>query len=276
MKRIVILTGSELRHDFLRKAFGLADGLEVCATYREGLEKSLETVVDQKSAGADLQLRHITARAQAEEDFFGAFVRLTPDRSIPIDIPKGDINQDCHVDAIRKMAPDLLIAYGCSLIKSALLEEFSGRFVNVHLGLSPYYRGSGTNFWPLVNGEPEFVGATFMHIDAGIDTGNVIHQMRARIFPDDDPHRIGNRLIADMTGVYIRIIQKFENMAALPQITPPSEVKVYLQRDFSPESVVRLYAAFNDGLIERYLEDRENREAHAPIVCNPYLGRINL
>jgi len=48
------------------------------------------------------------------------------------------------------------------------------------LGLSPYYLGSGTNYWPLVNEKPEFVVATFMHIDTDIDTEEIIHQIRAK------------------------------------------------------------------------------------------------
>src|SRR5690606_10372264 len=103
-----------------------------------------------------------------------------------------------------------------SLIREPLLSAFQGRFLNVHLGLSPYYRGSGTNFWPLVNGEPEFVGATFMHIDAGVDTGEVIHQIRARIFPGDTPHQIGNRLIADMARVYAALIRDFDRLERMP------------------------------------------------------------
>ena len=53
---------------------------------------------------------------------------------------------------------------------------FSRKFLNVHLGLSPYYRGSGTNVWPLINTEPDMVGATLC-IDAGIDNGEIIHQI---------------------------------------------------------------------------------------------------
>lgn len=269
--RIVVLTGAELRHDFVRKAFGLAEGIEVLASYREGLEKSLATVVDRSAPGADLQLRHIAARTLAERDFFGAFVDLTPDRSNPVDLPKGAINEAHHVDAIRALAPDLLVAYGCSLIKGPLLEEFAGRFVNVHLGLSPYYRGAGTNFWPLVNGEPEFVGATFMHIDAGIDTGEVIHQMRATVHPGDDPHRIGNRLIADMTATYVRLVRRFAELGTLPQVPEPETVRVYRQKDFTAEATEALYAAFADGLVDRYLAEAPQRLARAPIVENPRL-----
>ena len=87
-------------------------------------------------------------------------------------IKKGEINNIHIVKKILKLNPDLLICYGSSLINSVLLEKFKERFINVHLGLSPYYRGAGTNIWPLINLEPQYVGAPFMFIDARVDTGS--------------------------------------------------------------------------------------------------------
>lgn len=178
MTKIIILTGAELRHSYVRRYIALDPQIEVLSTYCEGVEKSIQAMVEQESNN-DLRLKHLTARQQSEVDFFAAFVDNSADNSHPVFIPKGEINTSEIVQKIISAQPDLIIAYGCSLIKEPLLSAFKGRFLNVHLGLSPYYRGSGTNYWPLVNGELEFVGATFMHIDAGIDTGNIIHQIRA-------------------------------------------------------------------------------------------------
>lgn len=268
MKRIVILTGTELRHHFVRSAIALAEGIEVVRSFCEGAEKSLGNLIDPTADGAALQRAHVAARARAEEDFFAPFVSLAPDHSNPTLIPKGAINEPECVAAIRECAPDLLVAYGCSLIRNPLLSMFEGRFLNVHLGLSPYYRGSGTNFWPLVNGEPEYVGATFMHIDAGVDTGRIIHQIRARVFPGDTPHQIGNRLIADLVPAYIGVIRDFDRLEDPPQPPEPERTRVYRNKDFTPLSVAMLYAAFADGLVPRYLAEREAREARAPILRN--------
>ena len=123
--------------------------------------------------------------------------------------------------------------YGCSIIQEPLLSVFDGRFVNVHLGLSPYYRGSGTNFWPLVNKEPEFVGATFMHIDSGIDTGEIIHQIRADYFWGDTPSSIGNRLILKMSATLKDLILNFDNLHVNLPKASTCESKVYKKIDFS-------------------------------------------
>lgn len=267
--RIVILTGSELRHAYMRKAIALAEGIEVARSYCEGTEKSLANIVRQQQRGDDIRLGHLAAREQSEQDFFASFVALAPDRSAPVFLPKGAINEPAHCGEIEALAPDLVVAYGCSLIREPLLTRFQGRFLNVHLGLSPYYRGTGTNFWPLVEGRPEYVGATFMHIDAGIDTGEVIHQIRAEVAPGDGPHQIGNRLIRDVAHAYAEVIRNFRDLPRMPQIAVPEDEKVFRNSDFSPASVDALYRSFREGMVERYLSAHAARVAAVPIVRNP-------
>ena len=82
---------------------------------------------------------HVNARTQFEKDFFGNFIKSTVDYSNPIYLKKGEINNHSVVENILKLNPDLLVCYGSSLIKSKLIELFNKKFLNVHLGLSPYY-----------------------------------------------------------------------------------------------------------------------------------------
>ena len=45
-----------------------------------------------------------------------------------------------------------------------------------------------------MNNEPEYAGATFMFLDKGIDTGNIIHQIRPEINLNDDYYKISAKL----------------------------------------------------------------------------------
>ena len=274
MKKVIILTGSELRHTFMRKAIALDSDIEVVGSYCEGSEKSLQTQMTQQKSSESLELRHLTARGQSEKDFFEAFVSLTPDRSNPKQISKGEINDMGIIEEIIDLSPDIIVAYGCSIIKESLLKAFEGRFVNIHLGLSPYYRGSGTNFWPLVNNEIEYVGVTFMYIDAGIDTGEIIHQMRARVYVNDTPHQIGNRLIYDIAKAICELIVHFDVLEDMEQIPIPKNVKVYKNSDFTKESVQKLYENFADGIVKDYINrDEENKIS---IIENPVLKALTI
>ena len=49
-----------------------------------------------------------------------------------------------------------------------------------------------------------------MYLDEGIDTGEIIHQGRPKIFPYDNPHQIGNRLIKKMTKDFIKLVINFD------------------------------------------------------------------
>jgi hypothetical protein len=259
MKKIVILTGSELRHVFFRMYMAQSEGIQVINTYCEGQEKSLRATVGRDYSGNSMRSTHLSAREQSEDDCFGLFVESAVDHSNAIPLPKGDINSPKYSRAIIDSEPDLLIAYGCSIIRDPLLSTFKGRILNVHLGLSPYYRGAGTNYWPLVNGEPEYVGATFMHIDAGIDTGEIIHQIRAKYCWGDSPSQIGNRLIVAMSRVYRNLIINFDSLVQMRPLSIPESVKVYKMKDFTEASVSTLYRNFETGLIERYLSEEVNR-----------------
>jgi methionyl-tRNA formyltransferase len=270
MTDVVVLTGAELRHQFMRMALAAAEGVDVVRSYCESVEG---TALDRAyESGSQVQIDHLERRARVEEDFFGSFVRFAEDESNPVEIPRGDINEDRHYEAITDLDPDLLVAYGCSIIEDPLLSAYEGRLLNVHLGLSPYYRGTGTNFWPLVNGEPEYVGATFMHLDEGVDTGDVIHQLRARVYEGDGPHQIGNRVIADAAEAYADIIRRFDDLKDIDHPAPDDHDEHYYRSDdFSDEATEQLYENFDAGMIEAYLDEQDRRTDAVPILENPGL-----
>lgn len=262
--RVVLLTGCELRHDFIRISLALNPRIQVQRTFCE-TKPTLRIL----NTDDHIALTHAKEREQSEDDFFRAFVELAPDHSNSVSIPGGSINDANYRDEILSLNPDILVCYGTSIIREPLLSDFEGRFLNIHLGLSPYYRGAGTNFWPIVNDEPEFVGVTFMQIDAGVDSGPVIHQMRATMFPNDSIHSAGNRLIRDIALVLPVIVDRFPLFRRIPQGTidlKGNNEKVFRSRDFSGASVVEAREEISRGSIRQYLENKDERDRNAPIV----------
>lgn len=237
----MILTGSELRHEYFIRKLEEEYRLDIVLAVQEGQEKSLETYVKSKKAVSEIELAHVTARNQSEIDFFQDYVLGNEKRSKSLQVPKGQVNSADCVSKIKSSNPDLIVCFGASIINSELLRLFKGKFLNVHLGLSPYYRGSGTNVWPIINQEPHLVGCTFMHMDEGVDTGQVIHQLRAKFFLGDSPHSIGNRLIKRMVKVCATILVNFDKLKEVSTIVEKS--RVYKQADFDEVACIRLYAA---------------------------------
>ena len=266
--KVVLITGSELRHEFFRKFIASDSQIKVLATYCESEKGNLNQIIESESTNS-LRRQHLNARKITENDFFGVFCNHIIDNSNPIFIEKGEINEKKQVENILSLNPDILISYGCSIIKSDLLQLFHGKFINIHLGLSPYYRGSGTNFWPIVNNELQFIGATFMHIDSGIDTGEIIHQIRADICIQDNIHQIGNRLIKDSFVECVKIIKNFKDLQKMASLEfDKKNERYYKKKDFTEEALLIAYKNMNDGLIEKYLHDKNNIDEKYPIIIN--------
>lgn len=271
MKRIILITGNELRHDFFRKFIASSTEFCVLKSYCEVPEENLLQNIQAENIH-NSRSRHLKIRAQTEVDFFGLFCSKIIDNSNPEYILKGLINSNNIVNEITNLNPDIIISFGSSIIKSSLLDTFKRRFVNIHLGLSPYYRGSATNFFPFINDEISCVGVTFMHIDAGIDTGKIIHQMRPNIFFGDNIHQIGNRLIMEMAAICKKIIIKFDNLIEMESISlDKSKEKVYKKRDFSEDTVTLMYKKFESGIIAEYLNNKVLLDAKFSIRQNPIL-----
>ena len=187
--RAVVLTSTMLRHQFVANT--LAATLDVACVWQEA--KSFEPLryAENPDDGAEIA-RHFAARDASEATYFAAHGRLqAPSQRVP----PGGCNDPAVLEQIRRLRPDVVLVFGTGLLKRPLLEAFAGRLLNIHLGLSPYYRGAGTNFWPLVNREPEFCGATIHFLDEGVDTGPIIAHVRPDIRRGDGPHDIGNRTI---------------------------------------------------------------------------------
>ena len=269
-KKVILLTGSELRHDFFRKFIANDKEIEVLATYCESQKGNLQEMVKREEGSNSLRVNHLDARSTTEFDFFGIYCDAVEDKSHPIFIEKGEINEQEHVKRILDLNPDILISYGCSIIRSELLTVFAGRFVNIHLGLSPYYRGSGTNFWPFVNNELQCIGTTFMYIDEGIDTGEIIHQIRAEINFNDNIHQIGNRLIRNSISECKKLIKSFKKLKRVPPLSfDKHNERYYRKKDFTEDALKIAYNNLYNRSVDKYLENKALLDLQFPIIENP-------
>jgi folate-dependent phosphoribosylglycinamide formyltransferase PurN len=258
--RAIVLTSSMRRHAFVANT--VASRLEVAGVWCE--QKSFEPMAAARTdADADVIARHFEARDASEEAWFADHEKP---RAAYRPVPPNGCNDPAEIDAMRRLAPDVVLVFGTGLLRSALIGSFPGRIVNLHLGLSPYYRGAGTNFWPLVNREPEYCGATIHYLDAGVDSGPMIAHVRPDIRPGDGPHDIGNKIIvaAASTLADAGLAAAGGGVQAVPQA---GDGRVYRRADFSANAVRTLYANFESGMIDDYLAARQARDAALSLVA---------
>jgi methionyl-tRNA formyltransferase len=100
-------------------------------------------------------------------------------------------------EAARELAAlnaDLMIvvAYGLLLPPSILITPRLG-CLNVHASLLPRWRGAAPIQRAILAGDRE-TGITLMQMDAGLDTGPVVHQASCAIEPDDTAQSLHDRL----------------------------------------------------------------------------------
>ena len=90
-------------------------------------------------------------------------------------IQSGDLNQ-LNLSKIKSfLKSDLYIVFGSSFIKGKLVKFLiKKKAINIHMGISPYYRGTDCNFWALHDKNPKLVGATIHFLSKGLDSGEII------------------------------------------------------------------------------------------------------
>jgi len=273
MQKVVILTGREIRHSYMRIRIALEKDLNVLRSYCCGTDYGvLHSQIRSNSKKQDIKLQHLECRRQIETDMFNDFISYVTDFSNPVYADYNAPNNQNVIDEIVALKPDLLLVFGACILKESIISKFPKRILNAHLGLSPYYRGAGTNFWPLVNNAPEYVGCTFMYLDSGIDTGTIIHQIRPDINIFDGPHQIGNRLIKKMCSTYAIIALNNEKILEFEELACEKE-KYYRNQDYSSESVMKLIDNFHNGMIKEYLDNRNERDCHVPLIQQPWIDQ---
>ena len=94
------------------------------------------------------------------------------EHNIPVYQPKTLKGEATEI--IQQLAPDLIVvvAYG-RILPKAVIDVPQFGCLNLHVSLLPQYRGAAPIQWALINGDKQ-TGVTVMHIDEGLDTGDII------------------------------------------------------------------------------------------------------
>jgi methionyl-tRNA formyltransferase len=120
-----------------------------------------------------------------------------------------DINSTDVYKLLSKEKPDLILDHGTSLVKNHIIENAS-LALNLHWGLSPYYRGSYCTEWALLNWDPYNIGVTIHKLAKSIDGGDILAQKRAVITPQDSVNSINMQLTKLGVELIIQVIDIWE------------------------------------------------------------------
>ena len=268
--KIAIFTRNELRHRFVKVALSNFKHVNTLFTLVEKNNIKDNYKFLPKTKDKIFFKKHFNKRNKTERKFFSDNLKKIGDNSNSLKVDSNQINDLNFHKKIAKDKPDYIFTFGCSIIDEKIIKFYNNKIINFHLGLSPYFRGSGTNFWPLVLNKPEYVGVTIMYMNEGIDKGKIIHQIRPKILRGDSPHDIGCRVILDMANIFLPLINNISKLKA----QKPKKIKneyYFKRKDNNIESLKKLYSNFKNNLLLRYLSNKQSLDKKVQIVENNIL-----
>lgn len=96
------------------------------------------------------------------------------------------VNDESAITKLLEISPDIVVVNGTRILSKKVLDAVPATFINMHVGITPAYRGVHGAYWALANNDAENAGVTIHYIDRGIDTGKIIAQDTIEITEKDN------------------------------------------------------------------------------------------
>jgi len=210
-------------------------------------------------------IRHFENRDKAEEKYFG-FQKVPHCQELEVDV--NGLNSDRCVEFIDSIQPEIVLIFGSGLVKEPLLASLPQNTINLHLGISPRYRGAATLFWPFYFMEPCYAGSTFHYIVSEPDAGDIIHQTVPALSPEDGIHDVACKVVVASAKDSIKLLKIYEEGRQWETYRQKGTGKNFLISDFKAEHLRVIYNVFNDDIVRHYLEG--NLEAKKPRLISQF------
>ena len=182
-----------------------------------------------------------------------------------LNIGCGEINSPELREVITSFKPDVIVVLGSSVLKPEMISLPAAAIINLHSGLSPYYRGTWSYGWPVVNKDPEHIGVTVHSINSGIDTGDIIYQTKPLLEKDDDLNTIFLKVIAEGIELMVKALEEIINGHVEFHKQPCNTGRLYQTKDFDAGAARACLENLADGLIEAYLSCKKERDSRVKL-----------
>jgi len=258
-RSIVILTGDGPEHRYVANRLCLAlpiSGVVVDVSvrrasarraFRDGLRSGVSRIALHLFRKAT---KDGAARRTALETVLGSEVTsrfVAEDKVVRVD----GVNSREAVEALERLHPDAIAVYGTTIVRDPVLSQANDIAFNMHTGISPHYRGTDCSFWPIVNGEPDRIGATVHECTAEVDGGQIFAAARASWAPDDGLHHLFARAVAKGADLYVEALQRYLAGILEGERQDPTEGREYRGSMRTLGAELRARWALSRGLLRR-------------------------
>ena len=198
---------------------------------------------------------------KAEKKVFGE-IGFLPDNVKTLSMKLGDLNRTSPDQLADALKSDVYAVFGASYIKGWLIDFLvEHNAYNIHMGISPYYRGSSCNFWALYDGNPSYVGATVHMLSKGLDSGKMLFHCVPKLAEGDTPFDFTMRSVSAAHSGLVKAIGSGE-IHQMERIVQDREQEVRYTRN----------ADFTDEVAREFLDrrlDLSGTEMKYPELLNP-------
>lgn len=191
----------------------------------------------------------------SEQNIFGN-ISFLPLNVFPLIIKSGDLNDLSPAILAPVLGADRFVVFGASYIKGYLIDELVARGAyNIHMGISPYYRGSSCNFWASYDKNYALVGATIHMLSKGLDSGPML--FHALPTPTKHAFDLGMQAVK---SAHTALVQRIAD-GSIDTFKP-------VLQDKSKEIRYTKNADFTDSVAAEYLANPPSAKAIADSIAN--------
>lgn len=177
--KITIFTSNNTRHNYLVNLMStISDELYVV----QENNTIFPGMIPGHYQATDVMEKYFKKVKEAEQSLFKTnYIKRKKNLNL-IPMKSGDLNK-CKLDFLKNfLNSDFYLVFGSSYIKGELAEFLiKKKAVNIHMGISPYYRGNDCNFWALYDNNPHLVGSTVHLLTKGLDNGPILYHALSQV-----------------------------------------------------------------------------------------------
>ncbi|WP_233846046.1 methionyl-tRNA formyltransferase [Paraburkholderia sp. HD33-4] len=197
----------------------------LAAIHRAGFAVPLVLTQPDRPAGRGMKLQASPVKRYAQEHGLAVAQPISLRRA-------GKYPQEAAagIEQLRATPHDVMVvaAYGLILPQEVLdIPRFG--CINIHASLLPRWRGAAPIHRAIEAGDTQ-TGITLMQMDAGLDTGAMISEVRAPISTDDTTATLHDRLAEDGARLIVEALIELERSGKLTSTPQPVDGVTYAEK----------------------------------------------
>ena len=148
------------------------------------------------------------------------------------------------------------LIYGSGIIREKLMYVLPKPLINIHGGISPYFKGSSTLLYALALCQPELLGMTVHEIDSGIDSGDIY----CHLLPNLELGMTPTQMFAACQKILVEKISKVISDILCEKLKSSRQGKygrTFMERDYREAILKIIYEMYKKGVYDESINNLE-------------------